>query len=210
MAQTHLEVFPSEYHMLQFFGKYLPKLDVPASAKLAPFLYKYDGNFVVARSLYEFLNQMEELIALDINTRASTQKGKAFLVFFDKKPKDAEKFAANSSPEINKSENVIVVPQVEVSDVITTELVNPEPQETITHVVTDNPVTEPIVTEISVEESEKKEQKLAIMAEAESFRDDSKKAAAKAELEKFALDKGISLSKAKTFDDMLKDLEAAL
>ena len=71
MAQSHLEVFQSEYHMLKFFGQYLPKLDVDASTRLAPFLYSYDKELVLARNLYEFLIQVEEMTALGINTYAS-------------------------------------------------------------------------------------------------------------------------------------------
>lgn len=203
MAQAHLEVFPSEYHMLQFFGKYLPKLDVDASGRLAPFLYAYDGELVLARNLYEFLTQIEKMTALGINTLASVQKGRSYLVFFDDKPKTPEKFLENIS-EINAArENVIPVEKKEevvIAPLVQTTIIDPTQE-----------VKEPVEenTEEKVETRTEAE-KAEILEKAESFRDDSKKAAAKSELEAFALTHGISLSKAKTFDAMLEDLKAGL
>lgn len=203
MAQAHLEVFPSEYHMLQFFGKYLPKLDVDASGRLAPFLYAYDGELVLARNLYEFLTQIEKMTALGINTLASVQKGRSYLVFFDDKPKTPEKFLENIS-EINAArENVIPVEKKEevvIAPLVQTTIIDPTQE-----------VKEPVEenTEQKVETRTEAE-KAEILEKAESFRDDSKKAAAKSELEAFALTHGISLSKAKTFDAMLEDLKAGL
>lgn len=203
MAQAHLEVFPSEYHMLQFFGKYLPKLDVDASGRLAPFLYSYDGELVLARNLYEFLTQIEKMTALGINTLASVQKGRSYLVFFDDKPKTPEKFLENIS-EINAArENIIPVEKKEevvIAPLVQTTIIDPTQE-----------VKEPVEenTEQKVETRTEAE-KAEILEKAESFRDDSKKAAAKSELEAFALTHGISLSKAKTFDAMLEDLKAGL
>lgn len=203
MAQAHLEVFPSEYHMLQFFGKYLPKLDVDASGRLAPFLYAYDGELVLARNLYEFLTQIEKMTALGINTLASVQKGRSYLVFFDDKPKTPEKFLENIS-EINAArENIIPVEKKEevvIAPLVQTTIIDPTQE-----------VKEPVEenTEEKVETRTEAE-KAEILEKAESFRDDSKKAAAKSELEAFALTHGISLSKAKTFDAMLEDLKAGL
>lgn len=203
MAQAHLEVFPSEYHMLQFFGKYLPKLDVDASGRLAPFLYAYDGELVLARNLYEFLTQIEKMTALGINTLASVQKGRSYLVFFDDKPKTPEKFLENIS-EINAArENIIPVEKKEevvIAPLVQTTIIDPTQE-----------VKEPVEenTEQKVETRTEAE-KAEILEKAESFRDDSKKAAAKSELEAFALTHGISLSKAKTFDAMLEDLKAGL
>lgn len=203
MAQAHLEVFPSEYHMLQFFGKYLPKLDVDASGRLAPFLYSYDGELVLARNLYEFLTQIEKMTALGINTLASVQKGRSYLVFFDDTPKTPEKFLENIS-EINASrENIVPVEKKEevvIAPLVQTTIIDPTQE-----------VKEPVEenTEQKVETRTEAE-KAEILEKAESFRDDSKKAAAKSELEAFALTHGISLSKAKTFDAMLEDLKAGL
>ena len=203
MAQAHLEVFPSEYHMLQFFGKYLPKLDVDASGRLAPFLYAYDGELVLARNLYEFLTQIEKMTALGINTLASVQKGRSYLVFFDDKPKTPEKFLENIS-EINAArENIIPVEKKEevvIAPLVQTTIIDPTQE-----------VKEPVEenTEQKVETRTEAE-KAEILEKAESFRDDSKKAAGKSELEAFALTHGISLSKAKTFDAMLEDLKAGL
>lgn len=212
MAQTHLEVFPSEYHMLKFFGKYLPLLDVDTSAKLTPYLYKYDGNLVLARNLFEFLTQIESLVGLGINTKASVQKGKAILVFFDKELKDAEEFSKNAKPKLGDNHKIITVPTVSVSDIITTDTIqttNPPASD----VIIENNGKEPVIPQekvITVEDAEEQQRKLDIMKQAEELRDDSKKAAAKSALEEFALKHNVSLSKAKTFDGMLEDLKAAL
>lgn len=204
MAQPHLEVFQSEYHMLKFFGQYLPKLDVDASARLAPFLYSYDGELVMGRNLYEFLNQIEAMTALGINTRASVQKGNAFLVFFDDAIKSPEKFRESVGEIAAARANVLPEDKVEVQ----------EPLVSLVQTTVSDPVTEvndgsvnAVVTEATTHTDEEKSE---ILAKAEALRDDSKKAAAKAALEAFALELGVSLSKAKTFDAMLEDLKAEL
>lgn len=207
MAQSHLEVFQSEYHMLKFFGQYLPKLDVDASARLAPFLYSYDKELVLARNLYEFLIQVEEMTALGINTYASVQKGHAFLIFFDGVPKSPEAFQNSVAEVVAKRTNVVpedVIPEVPVAELIQTTVIDPAPEVK----QEDVPVVEtPVATEVS---TRTEEEKAAIVVEAEALRDDSKKAAAKAALEAFGLTHGVSLSKGKTFDAMLEDLKAAL
>ena len=204
MAQPHLEVFQSEYHMLKFFGQYLPKLDVDASARLAPFLYSYDNELVMGRNLYEFLNQIEAMTALGINTIASVQKGVAFLVFFDETPKSPEKFLANIGEIKAARANVIpedVETEVEspLSSLVQTTVIDPAPE-----------VKGEVKEEEKPASARTDEQKAEILAHAETLRDDTKKAAAKAALESYALTMEISLSKAKTFDAMLEDLEAAL
>ncbi|UTC25197.1 hypothetical protein P7_007 [Pectobacterium phage vB_PcaM_P7_Pc] len=204
MAQPHLEVFQSEYHMLKFFGQYLPKLDVDASARLAPFLYSYDNELVMGRNLYEFLNQIEAMTALGINTIASVQKGAAFLVFFDDTPKSPEKFLANIGEIKAARANVIpedVETEVEspLSSLVQTTVIDPAPE-----------VKGEVKEEEKPASARTDEQKAEILAHAETLRDDTKKAAAKAALESYALTMEISLSKAKTFDAMLEDLKAAL
>lgn len=204
MAQPHLEVFQSEYHMLKFFGQYLPKLDVDASARLAPFLYSYDGELVMGRNLYEFLNQIEAMTALGINTIASVQKGAAFLVFFDETPKSPEKFLANIGEIKAARANVIpedIETEVEspLSSLVQTTVIDPAPE-----------VKGEVKEEEKPASARTDEQKAEILAHAETLRDDTKKAAAKAALESYALTMEISLSKAKTFDAMLEDLKAAL
>lgn len=204
MAQPHLEVFSSEYHMLKFFGEYLPKLDVDASARLAPFLYCYDRQLVLARNLYEFLTQIEEMTALGINTLASARKGASFLIFFNEKPKSPGKFLEdirdlkvsleNVIPDDKEEEEVQEFPEV------------PLVQTTIVDQVQEVKEEDEVVENKPGTDSEKEK----ILAQAEALRDDSKKAAAKSALEEFALTHNISLSRAKTFDGMLEDLKAAL
>lgn len=200
MAQPHLEVFQSEYHMLKFFGQYLPKLDVDASARLAPFLYSYDNELVMGRNLYEFLTQIEDMTALGINTLASVRKGAAFLVFFNDTPKTPEKFLADVE-EIRVARANVIPEDVEeaspLAGLVQTTVIEPEPE-----------VKEEV--EEKTVSSRTDEQKAEILAHAETLRDDTKKAAAKAALESYALTLEISLSKAKTFDAMLEDLKAAL
>lgn len=194
-TKLHLEVFQSEWHMLKFFGAYLPKLDVNASGRLAPFLYSYDGKLVLARNLYEFLKQMEALTALGIDPIASVQKNKAFLIFFNGVPKDASKFVLQTEREATHRANVVAsaTKEIHVEELITTSVpettvVEPEPE---------------VKEEFSPEKAE-------IIAQALALRDDSKKSASKAALEAFALEKGVSLTKSKTFDGMIEDLKAAL
>lgn len=200
MAQPHMEVFQSEYHMLKFFGQYLPKLDVDASARLAPFLYSYDNELVMGRNLYEFLTQIEEMTALGINTVASVRKGAAFLIFFHETPKTPEKFLANVE-EIRVARANVIPPDVEevspLAGLVQTTVIEPTPE-----------VKEEV--EEKAVSSRTDEEKAEILAHAETLRDDTKKAAAKAALESYALTLEISLSKAKTFDAMLEDLKAAL
>lgn len=203
MAQTHLEVFQSEYHMLKFFGQYLPKLDVDASARLAPFLYQYDNELVMGRNLYEFLEQIERMTALGINTIASVQKGHAYLVFFDETPKDPVKFRENVADIAAHRAAVIPADKPEETPAIT--LVQTTVPETVAEVK-----QEVVEEKIETASARSDEEKAALMAQAEALRDDGKKAAAKAALEAFALTLEISLSKAKTFDAMLEDLKAAL
>lgn len=205
MSQTHLEVFPSEYHMLKFFGQYLPKLDVDASARLAPYLYSYDNELVMGKNLHEFLQQIEEMTALGINTLASVKKGAAFLVFFDEVPKTPEKFLANIG-EIKTSRANVLAKETPDSDAVSPAL--PLVQTTIVEDFGDVNQKEEEVEEKSSSLDE--EEKLRIIQEAESLRDDSKKAASKTALESFAISHGVSLSRAKTFDAMLEDLKSAL
>lgn len=203
MAQTHLEVFQSEYHMLKFFGQYLPKLDVDASARLAPFLYQYDNELVMGRNLYEFLEQIERMTALGINTIASVQKGHAYLVFFDETPKDPVKFRENVAQIAAHRAAVIPTDKPDEAPAIT--LVQTTVPESTAEVK-----QEVVEEKIETSSARSDEEKAELMAQAEALRDDSKKAVAKAALESFALTLEISLSKAKTFDAMLEDLKAAL
>lgn len=195
MSKPHLEIFPSEYHMLKFFGQYLPKLDVEVSGRLGPFLYKYDDSLVMGSNLYNFLSQMEKMTALGIDTAASVQKGRTYLVFFHDKPKSPEKFK-ESVGEISAIREAQIV---EFNNAISEPLVQTT--------VIENP--DQVKTE-SEEVSRSDEQKAEALSHAESLRDDSKKAASKAALEEYALTLGVSLSRAKTFDNMLEDLKAAL
>lgn len=185
---SHLEVFASEYHMLKFFGQYLPDLDVDTSARLSPFLYSYDGELVLARNLYEFLIQMEDRIALGIDVNSSVQRMKAFMVFFNEKPKDPVKFVESISVkhDFNADEMPMSTTFVESAPVV-------EEAPTVTE-------------EVVVGETDKE----AILKEAEALRESGTKAVSKAALEAFALTKGVSLSKAKTFDGMMEDFAAAL
>lgn len=201
--QTHLEIFKSEYHMLQFFGKYLEKLDVNTSARLGAFLYSYDGKLVLARNLYEFLEQMEKMTALGIDIRASTQKGTSFLIFFKGQLKDPERFRR----EVGKVEALkeAIVADTKSKAMESTVLVN-----TQVEVQEDSEAPEAKAEEVKSESALSEVEKQALIAAALELKDDSKKAASKSALEAFALEHGISLSKGKTFDAMIEDFTAAL
>lgn len=198
MAKSHLELFPSEYHMLKFFGEYLPSLDVNQSAALAPFLYVYNRKYVLSRNLQEFLTHMESLTALGINVHASTQKGRAFLIFFNDQLKSPKDFKVNTDASaLKKSVIKDLDANVDTSSIISTKVSVEESVQEVKEEVKES------VKEINPEKD-------AILAKAESLRDDSKKSAAKNALEAYALELGISLSKGKTFDGMIEDLKAAL
>lgn len=189
---AHYERFNSEFQMLKFFGKYLPKLDVMASARMVPGVYVYDGKVHTTRNMWQFLKEMEALTDLGIDVKTSTVRFNTYIIFFNKTPKDATEFVQNSAPAINTASLLsTTVPEgEEVKDpVITT-----EPTEDAT------PPAEP-KDAVDVD---------AIMAEAEALRNDSAKAAAKTALEEFGLKHGASLSRGKTFDGMLEDLKAHL
>lgn len=200
MSKPHLEIFPSEYHMLKFFGKYLPKLDVEVSGRLGPYLYQYDGKLTMGRNLHEFLTQMEKMTALGINTHASVQKGRSYLVFFDDTPKTPEKFK-QSVGEIK------AIREAQIDEPKEKTISEPLVQTTV---IEDADEVKEESELVKKESSRTEEEKTEILNHAESLRDDSKKSAAKAALEEYALTLGISLSKAKTFDNMLEDLKSEL
>lgn len=191
---AHLEVFPSEYHMIKFFGQYLPDLDVDGSARVGHFTYIYDGEWKVTKSLYAFLEEMDQLTALGVDYNSSRQKGAAFLVFFHDTPKAPKPFVAK----------VTEIKSIKESSILST---------TFSQEGEGEDTTPPAHAEGAEKVEEKVEgnpEKDAILAHAETLRDDSKKAASKAALEAYALEKGVSLSKAKTFDGMMEDFAAAL
>lgn len=183
-TKAHLEVFASEYHMLKFFEQYLFDLDADASARLAPFLFVYKGELVYTRNLYEFLMYIEDLTALGIDVAASAKKNHAFLVFFHDTPKDPSKFVKAVQAKVD----------IKVEDIpLSTTFKEPEA-----------PVIKEETPAAPVKDVE------AILAGAEALRNDGAKSAAKAALEAYALQHGVSLIKSKTFDGMLEDLKAAL
>lgn len=175
---AHFERFNSEYQMLRFFGKYLPKLDVLLSARMVPGVYIYDGKLHTTRHLWQFLEEMEELTGLGIDVKSSTVRLSSYILFFNKPLKDAVKFVEDSAPVITSS-------------LLTTQL----PEQTPPAVDPEGPPT----TDVA-----------AILAEAEALRNDSAKAAAKQALEEFGLKHGASLTKSKTFDNMLEELKEHL
>lgn len=190
---AHYERFNSEFQMLKFFGKYLPKLDVMASARMVPGVYVYDGKVHTTRNMWQFLKEMEALTDLGIDVKTSTVRFNTYIIFFNKTPKDATEFVQNSAPAINTASLLsTTVPEGETE------------------------VKEPVVppAEDVVPPADTKPEGAvdvdAIMAEAETLRNESAKAAAKTALEEFGLKHGASLSRGKTFDGMLEDLKAHL
>lgn len=207
---AHYERFPSEFHMLRFFGKYLPKLDVMASAKMVPGVYVYDGKVKATRNYWQFLEQMESLTDLGINIKASTMRLSNYIVFFDKELKDAAEFVSNSSPVQTASllSTDVKEEQSEVKDVVE----NPAAD--------DNNVIKPVEDAVvniqetplilGDEEVEVKNPNVdAVMAEAAAL-NVGPKATAKQALEEFGIKYGASLTKSKTFENMLEELKAHL
>lgn len=188
---AHYERFNSEFQMLKFFGKYLPKLDVMASARMVPGVYVYDGKVHTTRNLWQFLKEMEALTDLGIDVKTSTVRFNTYIIFFNKTPKDAIEFVQNSAPAIN------------TASLLSTTVQDEEIKAPVSVSELAEDVTPPTETKDAVDVD-------AIMAEAEALRNESAKAAAKTALEEFGLKYGASLSRGKTFDGMLEDLKAHL
>lgn len=187
---AHYERFISEFHMLKFFGKYLPKLDVMASAKMVPGVYVYDGKVISTRNYWQFLEQMEALTDLGINFKSSTLRLSNYIVFFDKALKDPAQFVSNSTPV-----NTGSLLSTEVKDPVIEPVVKLEEGEVVT--IGD---IEPEAKDVNVD---------AVMAEAAALNTGPAKAAKQA-LEEFGIKYGASLTKSKTFDNMLEELKAHL
>lgn len=189
---AHYERFISEFHMLKFFGKYLPKLDVMASTKMVPGVYVYDGKVIATRNFWQFLEQMEALTDLGINFKSSTIRLSNYIVFFNKELKDATEFVANSTPVKTASllSTQVVEPIVPVGPVVKLE-------EGETFTLGDD---EPAVKDVNVD---------AVLAEAAALNVGPAKAAKQA-LEEFGIKYGASLTKSKTFENMLEELKAHL
>lgn len=187
---AHYERFISEFHMLKFFGKYLPKLDVMASAKMVPGVYVYDGKVISTRNFWQFLEQMEALTDLGINFKSSTIRLSNYIVFFDKALKDPAQFVSNSTPV-----NTGSLLSTEVKDPVIEPVVKLEEGEVVT--IGD---IEPEAKDVNVD---------AVMAEAAALNTGPAKAAKQA-LEEFGIKYGASLTKSKTFDNMLEELKAHL
>lgn len=208
---AHYERFASEFHMLRFFGKYLPKLDVMASAKMVPGVYVYDGQVKATRNYWQFLEQMEALTDLGINIKASTLRMSNYIVFFDKELKDAAKFVENSAPVVTSSLLSTDVKEEEesgVKDIVENQTVDED------NVI--KPVEEPVVdlneTPLTLGDVEPEVKNLnveAVLAEASAL-NVGPKATAKQALEEFGIKYGASLTKSKTFENMLEELKAHL
>lgn len=104
MSHADYKVFPTQLHMLQFFGQYLPKLDVMTSARMAPFMYVYDGELHVKRGLFPMLQDMEEYSNLGIDAQASTHRGTHYIIFFNKPVRAPEPIEPLPLEEVNKED----------------------------------------------------------------------------------------------------------
>ena len=83
MSQPEYKSFPNELYLLQFFGQYLPELDVSASARMSPFVFYYGGQHHVKKGLEDMLQFFEDRAGLGINVKASAQRGPYFIIFFN-------------------------------------------------------------------------------------------------------------------------------
>lgn len=108
IKKSDVQTFPTELHMLRFFGQYLPKLNVVASARLPLFMYVYDGKKVVQRGLHGFLTAMEELTGLGINTKVSAQRGPFFIVMFNNEIRAPKPFAVENEVSMETGASPVV------------------------------------------------------------------------------------------------------
>lgn len=83
MNNPAFKTFPNELYMLQFFGQFLPKLDVSVSARMPPFMFSYEGKTQVKKGLEDTLQFFEERANLGVNVKASVQRGPFFIIFFN-------------------------------------------------------------------------------------------------------------------------------
>lgn len=181
MSHAEYKVFPTELHMLQFFGQYLPKLDVMTSARMAPFMYVYDGELYVRRGLFPMLEDMEEYSNLGIDTQASTHRGTHYIIFFNKAIRAPEPIETLHQEEVKKEDIDSVFSGLEIKPGVTEEVIEAE-----------TPLENELVTQ------------------AKALYNDADKKGSKLALEAFGNEHGISLNKGKTFEGMVEDLITAL
>lgn len=115
IKKSDVQTFPTELHMLRFFGQYLPKLNVVASARLPLFMYVYDGQKVVQRGLHGFLTAMEELTGLGINTKVSAQRGPFFIIMFNNAIRQPKAFAAEDEVSMETGASPVSEPLVSLA-----------------------------------------------------------------------------------------------
>lgn len=175
MSKQEYKVFPNRLELLKFFGKHIPALDVSVSVRIPPFMLSYEGKLIAERNLSLYYKKLAELSGLDVDIKASTQRGGTYIVFFTKQP------------SVEKT-----IPDLP----LTTDILDE---------------TKPEVTaqELVEEETTAKDINLVMEEAGKLFNLEDKKGS-KDQLAAFATQYDITLSKAKTFENMLNDLESAL
>lgn len=188
--------FPTYMHMLQFFGSYLPKLDLAKSFRLPTFGYYYDEKVKINYSLPEFLTNIDEYANLGIS-KASVQRGTFFILFFDKPLRNPKTIGTQEEDEVNNAAELFAekIKEPLIGGLDNAVAVNVE--------VKDDGVDE---TEVSVE----KTPEIDLVSKAKALYNEADKRGSKADLEAFGKEHGVTLNKGKTFDGMIEEFVAAL
>ena len=195
MAKQDFRAFPTYMHMLQFFGGYLPKLDLAKSFRLPVFGYCYDNEVKFNRSLHEFLTNIDEYANLGIS-KASIQRGTFFILFFDKPLRNAGTIEAEQEVDVNAA--AVFAEKIQeplIGGLDNTVGVSVE--------VKDNGVDS---TEALVEKAPETD----LVAQAKALYNEADKRGSKVALEIFGKEHDITLNKGKTFEGMIEELVAAL
>lgn len=182
--------------MLQFFGSYLPKLDLAKSFRLPTFGYYYDEKVKINYSLPEFLTNIDEYANLGIS-KASVQRGTFFILFFDKPLRNPKTIGTQEEDEVNNAAELFAekIKEPLIGGLDNAVAVNVE--------VKDDGVDE---TEVSVE----KTPEIDLVSKAKALYNEADKRGSKADLEAFGKEHGVTLNKGKTFDGMIEEFVAAL
>lgn len=182
-----LRIFNNRIDFYKFLAEANPEINVSLSALLPPTEFVVGKKRFPCRTIVDFFEQIAEQTGLPIDTKASTIRMGAILLFL--------------------TENLEPDPEPEPEP-------DPEPEppvegdgETTASVASQN--AEPAIMTMSMEEAAP-DNVDAILQQAAALEDEADKSGSKVALEAFAKQYGVSLARNKTFANMMKDFEAAL
>lgn len=177
MANQNYRIFPNKVTLFNFFGAYIPELNVSVSCRVPLNGFAIGKEHRAFRTFPEFFKALADLSGLPVDTKNSTLRVGNYIVFFD----------GEILPPTAVTRKV--VPKVEEAVVVKEEILE------------DN---------VEVKEETQAVDVSVIVAEAKSLLDEADKKGSKDKLAEFAANKGVTLSKSKTFENMLADFESAL